>query len=127
MRENGAKDRAKMPFAPNNQKSFYKAKQTKVLAERNQTHAPIGVLSSTPSPKPDNLNPALAYVNLTIGTIENNGPQKENIGMKVKCLIDSGCSKTTMSYKLYSLLMSHFNQNKANLFKENKKRMLLET
>lgn len=123
MRENGAKDRAKMPFAPNNQKPIYKAIRNKVLAESNQTHAPIGVLSSTPSPKPPqpqlaekvNLHPKLPYINLTVGLPENKGPLYDQLGIKTKILIDTGAGKTTMHKDFYLKLMSFFNGNHNSL------------
>ena len=58
-----------------------------------------------------NLRPVMGHVNLTLGIPVNKGPAHHAIGIFAKCLVDTGCSKTTISQGAYELLMEQFNNN----------------
>ena len=56
-----------------------------------------------------NLNPVLAYVNITIGIPNNVGPHLKCYGAKLKCMLDTGCAKTSIDKSIYEFLMACFN------------------
>jgi len=56
-----------------------------------------------------NFHPTLPYVNLTVGTPVNNGPYFECCGAVLKCLLDTGCAKTSIDKKVYEFIMTSFN------------------
>ena len=56
-----------------------------------------------------NLHPVLPYVTLTIGLPYNKGPQLQSHGTRVRCMIDTGCAKTSIDKEVYDFLMKNFN------------------
>jgi RNase H-like domain found in reverse transcriptase/Reverse transcriptase (RNA-dependent DNA polymerase)/Integrase core domain len=56
-----------------------------------------------------NLHPVLPYVTLTIGLPYNRGPQFQSHGTRVRCMIDTGCAKTSIDKEVYDFLMKNFN------------------
>jgi hypothetical protein len=58
-----------------------------------------------------NLHPVLAYVNMVMSMTYNHGPAHNLLGTQIKCLIDTGCSKTTISRDVYDFLVANFNNS----------------
>jgi len=72
-----------------------------------------------PDKQINNLPPTLPYVWMTVGLPQNKGPRKEAVGAYIKCMIDSGCAKSSINRETYLFLMENFNDNNHNLTKVN--------
>ena len=70
-----------------------------------------------------NYGPVLPYVGLTISIPDVRGPDHNTYGMKVKTLIDTGCSKSTIDYNAYLDLMLKYNDNLHDMTKSDVKIM----
>ena len=66
-----------------------------------------------------NLNPVLTYVNMTIGIPTNRGPHRNCHGAKLKCLLDTGCAKTSIDKSIYEFLMACFNNRQHDITEVN--------
>ena len=66
-----------------------------------------------------NLNQVLTYVNMTIGIPTNRGPHRNCHGAKLKCLLDTGCAKTSIDKSIYEFLMACFNNRQHDITEVN--------
>ena len=58
-----------------------------------------------------NFYPVLPYVNITVGLPYNRGPYLDCCGANLRCMLDTGCAKTSMDKAIYEFLMASFNQS----------------
>ncbi|MGL6003482.1 reverse transcriptase domain-containing protein [Aeromonas sobria] len=58
-----------------------------------------------------NLTPVLAYLNVTLGSCNNIGPNVHELGFHLKAMIDTGAGKTSMNKSFYEKLIHNFNQD----------------
>ena len=70
-----------------------------------------------------NYRPVLPFAHLTIGLPHNAGPNKDTLGANLNVLLDTGCSKSTIDYKIYEYLMKLYNNSTHYMTKSNAKIM----
>ena len=100
-------------------------RQTDQLTNRidNNAQPKRKKLNLTKSVSVPNYRPVLPFALLTIGLPHNAGPNMDTLGANLNVLLDTGCSKSTIDYKVYEYLMKLYNNNTHNMTKSNAKIM----